>query len=636
MTAASRESRPTFPRLLYRIIVSVAAAVAGIIVLYLAAMNTFLETTAFRSLINFDPDTFRIEYRSAYSIVPGSVHVDALQIRGRDGSVEWILELDRCDFRVSFVDLARRRFHAHRVRGDGLSLRARLRLDNPSAERAAALPPVPGFVDPPTQDPGPPEPPVPDARYKLWGIELDDVVAEHVRELWIDTLRFSGDLRVVGRWLFRPARWLDVGPAVVQARILDISSGARHVVTDVQGEIDARVDPFDIREVPGDDILSQVSAKASLHGTVHVGALARVVSPGADLSFEHADGPFDTDFRMNRGVMAAGTRMEARLPESQLSANHLKFRGSVHATIEVPVDGNDRIHGTAELTNVAIGAAGARGVTAKSIHLATRDLAIDGGRPRGHLAVDSGEALLGDLTEIGRLLPWPPGTGLERGAASLSTHVVLSFPALSMVGHARMDGSDVRLRAGSKTVSGRFVVTVSARERAGTTDLSGSTLAFDGQVSPRGQDSQGQPWWARVDVTDFVMRSSGRLAFETHVHVTARDASPCAAVLAAESSVPEWLINAVPLNQMDASGTVRANGTALDVRSLEARGAGDSIRFAYSKRQDDSQWVLLVNEGILHVGLDAVDGGTHIELAASDGWFTGKVASLEAHEAAAR
>jgi hypothetical protein len=45
---------------------------------------------------------------------------------------------------------------------------------------------------------------------------------------------------------------------------------------------------------------------------------------------------------------------------------------------------------------------------------------------------------------------------------------------------------------------------------------------------------------------------------------------------------------------------------------------------------------LLVNEGILHVGLDAVDGGTHIELAASDGWFTGKVASLEAHEAAAR
>ena len=124
------------------------------------------------------------------------------------------MRLDRCDFRVSFPALARKRFHASHVNGDGLSLRIRLRKDVPvTADEMSALPPVPGFLDPPLADVGPPPAPLTDANYNLWSIELEDVDADHVRELWIDTVRYAGDLEIRGRWLFRPLRWLDVGPA---------------------------------------------------------------------------------------------------------------------------------------------------------------------------------------------------------------------------------------------------------------------------------------------------------------------------------------------------------------------------------------------------------------------------------------
>src|SRR5580692_9682426 len=187
-----------------------ARAFVGAMVFYLALTNAFLMTGLFRRAINFDTDHLRFEYVQAYSIVPGWIHVEGGVIRGRDGSVEWILTLDRCDFVFHPFGLVLRKFHASHVRGHGVTMRARLRVDAASPAHFAALPPIPGFDYPPFKDPGPEQAPATDAEYSEWGVQLDDVVADPVPELWIDTIRFSGDLNVHGRWLFRPDRWLDI------------------------------------------------------------------------------------------------------------------------------------------------------------------------------------------------------------------------------------------------------------------------------------------------------------------------------------------------------------------------------------------------------------------------------------------
>ncbi len=176
----------------------------------------------------------RLDYASAYSVVPGRVHLEGLTLRGREQTVEWFLTLDHADVVVSprstcFITT----FHATRLRSSGFAIRARLRLDRVDAtpEVVAALPAIAGFADPPLRDETPAQAPLTDATYHLWTVDLEDVDVEHVREVWIHTLRAEGDTRVRGRWLFHPQRWLDVGPATVDTNGVDFSYGshpARH------------------------------------------------------------------------------------------------------------------------------------------------------------------------------------------------------------------------------------------------------------------------------------------------------------------------------------------------------------------------------------------------------------------------
>jgi hypothetical protein len=229
-------------------------------------MNVFLRTRLFRDAITADSGTMRVEYASAYSTWPGRIHVDGLAIRGRDSNVEWVLAIDHCDFRQSLLDLARRRFHASHVRGNGLSLRIRRRLQEVTSA-AAALPPIPGFLDPPLAEVGPEAAPLTDADYRLWSIQLDDVVAEHVRELWIDTVRATGDLRIEGRWFFKPIRWLDIGPAAIDLRSVNVFYGADAPVgLDWHGTMVATVHPTDIRDAGGAAIVDHLAVDADVRG----------------------------------------------------------------------------------------------------------------------------------------------------------------------------------------------------------------------------------------------------------------------------------------------------------------------------------------------------------------------------------
>src|SRR5580698_10479300 len=116
-----------------------ALVLVGAWALYLVGMNVFVRTRLFRNLISEDPGSILVDYSSAYSLVPGWIHVEDLRIRGRDSNVEWILALDRCDFRFAVLDFTHRRFHAEHVHGDGLSLRVRQREPSFTAEEAAAL-----------------------------------------------------------------------------------------------------------------------------------------------------------------------------------------------------------------------------------------------------------------------------------------------------------------------------------------------------------------------------------------------------------------------------------------------------------------------------------------------------------------
>jgi hypothetical protein len=329
--AARRVIRARGPGVLRWGVRLVIAAVA-LVVLYVVAMNVFIRTRLFRNAIDFDPNAFTIEYTNAYSLLPSRIHVDGLTIRGRDSSVEWILEIDHADFRVSILELLHHRFAAHHVRGDGLSLRVRLYVDSKDVtpELMDELPPVPGFSDPPLNPEGE-RPTLTDAQYNLWSVDLEDVDAANVREIWIQSMRLAGDMHVHGRWFFRPERWLEAGPAHVDAHRLEATMGKRALASGVDTSLDVTVVPFDVREPVGFEILKYVTIDGGVSGelaTANVIGLAKI--EGVKIGADRRD-PFKARIRMEEGFLRHGTHVEA--------GTHLRTKiGPTEVTGDVKAD----------------------------------------------------------------------------------------------------------------------------------------------------------------------------------------------------------------------------------------------------------------------------------------------------------
>jgi len=311
-----------------------ALTVTGAFVLYLIGINLILRTRILRSALNGAQHDIVVDYEQAYSLWPGGAHVSGLTIRGEDDNVQWWLRIDSCDFHVALADFRRRRFHATRVRAEGLTLRARLKFTEAAPEHIAALPLVPGFGPLPVRLPAPPSPPPTDREYHLWSVQLDDVDVVHVSEVWVDVLRFAGDMRVRGRWLFRPVRLLDVGPAVIDG-LHSVSYGQTALISELSGPIYATIHPLDIRPPGPPEFVRHASASTDVVGRLHVSAVADVLALRAGLRISSEDGTLRLASVIDHGTLRPGTRASLVVPSAEAEEFGASLIGSVAADLRV-------------------------------------------------------------------------------------------------------------------------------------------------------------------------------------------------------------------------------------------------------------------------------------------------------------
>lgn len=750
--AASQGRTRTALRVARSTLVVLAASFAS----YLVGMNVFLETRLFRGAISSSPGSLLVDYRAAYSLWPGRIHVEGLAIRGRDSSVEWILRLERCDFRVSFFALIRRKFHASHVNGDGLSLRIRLREDTPvRPEEARALPPVPGFLDPPLADSGPPPAPLTDATYNLWSIELDDVDANHVRELWIDTVRYAGDLEVRGRWLFRPLRWLDVGPTTVSLRSLDVSyGGVQPWLSGAAGELAATIHPFALQEVLGADMLDRVSVDGTVRGTLRVAnVLGRVLEapdPGVSHVTRADDARVDARIHLDHGVLRSGTQvlvdrfatvayagaivLDASLTAQALvddgGTGHLRVRGSafraeqgaseslratsvaatvasrdldlalwgkgidllgsvegegllarldqstlgmshfsVAATTARLQPGAEPLAGTftlaaenllferkevtgganlqarlvvsrsasaeeridlsgseVRLRNAYASIKGAR-VLVPSLEVQARSLAFVGSHPVGRVAVETPNIELPLKLVPNALLLLPKIVTIEGGRARATLAADVDVEHMAATGEARVVVQALQARVGEQPLAGELRLEVRARESDESTVFSGSTLAFDGTVGV-----PPAPWWARATLLDAALNATSGLRFRGQVTANAKDASPLAAIIAKNTAIPRFVLDAISTEGLVATGNMLVSPSTFQARSVTAHATGIDVGFELAELGAEQEWALLLDVGAVCAGIDVSGSQTDVLLFGARPWFEKKSASLRAVE----
>ncbi|HEX7666362.1 MAG TPA: hypothetical protein VF407_17670, partial [Polyangiaceae bacterium] len=254
--------------------------VVGVLVFFLVASNVMLRTRIFRDIMAFDPESMTLEYESAYSWFPGRIHVDGLSIRGSDSHVQWLITVEHADTFMNPFSFARQRFSASHATAEGVTfhMRTRKATGDLTPEMLASIPKIPGFAEAPIIVPVPPAPT--DADYKLWSVDLESIEAKDVTDVWVDTFRFRGHMNVEGRWLFRPLRELDLGPATVKIHDLVATNYGAPLVTDISGTVDVRIFPYDVRGPQGLDVLNQISTDAVISLDVPLSdAINRIADP---------------------------------------------------------------------------------------------------------------------------------------------------------------------------------------------------------------------------------------------------------------------------------------------------------------------------------------------------------------------
>lgn len=309
---------------------------AGYLV-YLVAIHVFLWTPLFAMAINRDPRTLDVHFDHGWSLQPGRIHASHLSIRSRDGSVEWMLRIRDVQFDLSFLALAHQRFAASHVRGSGGSFRLRSRIDpqDVSPERLAGLPPIDGF------------PAVPvrpyrqcsadewsDADYHLWTIQLDDVHADAVQELWIDRYRLDGDTSTAGRFYLKPERATDVGPLHGELRGIQLSVGGVAWVEGLDGSADFTLPRFDPRVTSGEDIVHLMSLGVESRGVwPEVGRLPLPL-PG-DVEVHGALEMRRLALRVEGGAPLAGSHLEVVAPQMVALQGEHRIASELAATADV-------------------------------------------------------------------------------------------------------------------------------------------------------------------------------------------------------------------------------------------------------------------------------------------------------------
>jgi hypothetical protein len=560
--------------------------VVALELVYLLVANVVLKTSLLKDFAARGDD-LRVDYASAYSVVPGRIEVEKLRVRFHDRNVEFQIGVERGTLDVSLHELAVKRFHALRVDGQAVSYRMRHKVSRVGKEgpRLAAYPPIPGFRDPPLYAKGEdgPAPPIPDQDYDLWEVSVEGVRAE-VAEVWILEYRYVGSGLATGSFRVQPARTYEVPRATLALSGGKLTLGEAVVARRANLDIDCVVTKSDTQKLVG------------LEPLLHVTAGVRGRLDGMDLTFLDAYlGPrlaadaegqarLEADVRVQGGVVAPGSRLELIVPSALLAAGAARVSGPTTFGLSRPA------------RPVETG-------TPFELTLRSERLEVDvGNAPTTRVEnVDLRAAFTPDLVRPLRMVRAalaPVRVEVpDAGALERALPFTRKLPGVS--------GRLVLLASAEKDGDGPF-------RGAFRLTLSDATLALGGRRS--------LPWNATLVSEDVQARLSERTTGDATLALHVDRAGALLPLVTRSSLARDLGQRLLDLAALDAKATLEvAEHVRLEL--LQARSGILKARGWVAERKDGAYGRILLSTPAANVGVSITPAGTDTELLVADDWL---------------
>ncbi|KYF65845.1 hypothetical protein BE11_44625 [Sorangium cellulosum] len=602
---------------------------------YVVIINVMLSTKLMARLISYNPIDASLKYESAWSLWPGVVHVEDLQLSGSDSLLQWAVLLDEVAADIHLTDLLRKKFTAEDIRAEGFVFRMRLLVD-PTSERdleaphIEALPPIPNFANPPIKPALPPQRDLEnsDEGYNLWTVHLEGVDTT-LKEIWIQQVRYAGGGRIRGGFYYKPLRSVRVGPLAMELRSGDVHL-ADHVVARVDGDLDVTMSTFDPREIDGIDIVDTTWARARLD--VALPGLDFVhffTGEGAEPRLEDGSGELRTNLVINRGKVEPGST--ASYATSHLVGTASSLRAAVEAGVDLRVDerGAARLEVHVPRATLERPEKGLPPIVVEraSAVLDAPELHLMRFPPGFSSKVDVVAAAIPDLRWLNADGAAPDAPRFTGGAAFMRSSLevdplgrgsgVLSL--LMKQGALRWKETTVKGDAEARiALDAASVLNPAATFRKSRIEIKDLAVEHKGEAWP--------DWWARIDIDEAKV---GRGLMQAAIRLECKDARPAVELLDAEDAIPGWAAGLLTMEGLKASATVSRKASDVDFRLLEAQGGNLAIRGRLTKSDgQDPRGAFLVKSGLLSVGIDLAQDGAGVHPLVGDDWVNEKIAAL--------
>ncbi|HEX3594961.1 MAG TPA: hypothetical protein VHU80_07665, partial [Polyangiaceae bacterium] len=475
MKSASRSKRPVA-----RVARWVIGLLLGFELLYVVAANLLMQFGGVQAMFA-STDAVKADFVRGWTIWPGVLHIEKLKIVVADQNIQCLVGLEHVVLHLRLLQLPGKVFHVTKLRGSGLSLHFRNRVQPEDAMKpfVRALPPVPGFDNPPLYEARAPAPPIPDDKYDLWTVHIEDVDVD-IDELWAQQFRYLGHGRARGAFRLKPARSLWVGPATLDLAKGRLLAGAdAPFLADFGGRIECTVHAFDVRKPDGREVLRNISTQLDLSGEVAgTQAVQLFVDPAADVRVDQQGARLAVKVGVDHGVATRGSRIELRGDSLAVRQKELRFDASSPWSVVGTADdkgpgGRVEIHFeratlggralAAPTPTPAVNAPAAIALENAAVTAASTSRDTAGEWGFAGAALDLGRALVPELRMINELSPTLPVRFTE-GSASAAGHVAYDGAVISGKGNAAV--KEAKALAGGS-------------EFAGSADVLGDVERFD-------------------------------------------------------------------------------------------------------------------------------------------------------------
>ena len=591
-------------------------------------MHTFLWTPLLRSILGHQD--VLVSYSSAWSVVPGIVHVRDLVIANQGSNLQLYLQLEETTVRIAVWELPRRIFHCTHVETRGVTflLRSRIPRLELSPGRLDGLPQPPAFGPVPIQPDGPDDE-VPDWRYGSFSIWLEGIEGREVREVWIDKLRVAGKGRVGGAFFMKPQREVLVAPGQLWLDGMTVQRGADVIARDLHGSLRLRLGPFDPRSIGPAGLARlgdlELEARGELAG---VEALADV----ADAKLTGGRGPLAIDLHVQAGQVLPGSSV--RLDARDITARREVLVARVPQlalSFDVPTGPPPFVARLRlALEDVSAGTAAApKAARAAAVMLEASGDAPDLAEPRGPkaLALDVREGLVADARPFNAVL----GGSILRGHGSFAAH--LDGPPERLRGWAKATLGDALFVVQDKQVRGGLSLDarVLALDPSRGADLSGTSVEVRSAqlVLPDGSTDASPDWWGRATLDRAQLRWGDRTMLDADASAQCRDARPIVGLFARTADLPGFVAGLFNMEGLTVHASVKASRGALALRDLTASGEGSSVRAVYNLHGASKRGAALLTVHGISLALGLGDGGTSIHPIAAGSFFADEQRKLQ-------